>query len=85
MNSEMIWDILKFPNFEYFEQSATTYSSMVQPYEKGPASLSQAQASLQPLHCNEPHLSPSLTLWKAKPDSDWLGHTQKAAPYSSMV
>ncbi len=38
MNSEMIWDILEFPNFEYYSAG-----SMAQPYEPGPAILKRLQ------------------------------------------
>ena len=40
----MIWDILKFQNFEYMctTQPVSPYSSMVQPFEYGAAALSQA-------------------------------------------
>ena len=38
MDSEILWEILKFPNFEYYRAGCTTpYSSMVQPFEYGPA------------------------------------------------
>ena len=47
MDSEMIWDILKFPNLG-ITQLAARYSvimvmARVQPFEQGLASLSQAQ------------------------------------------
>ena len=54
MDSEMIWEILKFLNFEYYPADCTIL-------EYGTAFF---------------------ILKEAVPASNWLGHTQKAGPYS---
>ena len=94
----MIWDILKFPNFEYYPAGCAIleYSAA---FEYGPAFLVwpsqfEGHSDVQNLAAPYSHYVPLCNLDRvilmfipkeASPASNWLGHTQKAALYSSMA